>query len=101
MKDFEMKHDVSKKSLANLEKVMFAQDDFGVKKYGVPLQHTHNYNWLQMFMEEMADGLKYIQCEIDRKEEIKQILRTGHQSDNPKEYIELVLDILSVEGTGK
>jgi hypothetical protein len=101
MKEFDMKHDVSKKSLANLERVMFAQDDFGVKKYGVPLEHTHDYNWLQMFLEEMADGLKYIQCEIDRKEEVKKFLQAGLRSDSPKDYIEVALSILSVEGTGK
>ncbi|MGD6894309.1 hypothetical protein [Bacillus infantis] len=96
-----MKHDVSKKSLANLEKVMFAQDEFGVKKYGVPLEHSHKYDWLQMFMEEMADGLKYIQCEMDRKEYVKQMLRAGLRSDSPKDYIEIALSILSVDGTGK
>ncbi|MFP7447144.1 hypothetical protein SFC50_25955 [Bacillus infantis] len=101
MKDFDIKHDVSKKSLANLEKVMFAQDEFGVKKYGVALEYSHDYNWLQMFMEEMADGLKYIQCEMDRKEEVKKFLQAGLRSDTPKDYIEVALSILSVEGTGK
>lgn len=95
------KHDVSKRSLENLKEVMFAQDDFGIKKYNVPLSHGHSYNWLQMFLEEMADGLKYIQCEIDRKEFIIEMLQAGMRSDTPKDYIEIALNLLTVEGTGK
>lgn len=80
---------------------MFAQDEIGFKKYGVPLFHGHNYNWIQMFLEEMADGLKYIQCEIDRKNYVIQMLQAGLNSDSPKEYIEIALQLLTVEGTGK
>lgn len=97
----ETKHDVSKRTLKNLEQVMFTQDDFGIDKYGVPLSHSHNYNWLQMFLEEIADGLKYIQCEMDRKNYVIEMLQAGLRSDTPKDYIEIALNLLTVEGTGK
>lgn len=95
------KHDVSRRSLKKLEKVMFSQDDFGIKKYGIPLNHAHKYNWLEMLVEELADGIKYIQCELDRREYVISILEDALNSDNPKENIELALLLLTVEGTGK
>ncbi|MDQ0268907.1 hypothetical protein [Cytobacillus purgationiresistens] len=95
------KHEVSQRSLRKLEQVMFAQDDFGIQKYGVPLSHSHKYDWLQMFLEEIADGIKYIQCEIDRKDYIIQMLQAGLRANDPKEYIEIALNLLTVKGTGK
>lgn len=98
--DFDKKHKVSKKALETLEKVMFSQDEYGVKKYGKPLTHTQHYNWMQMFMEEMADGLKYIQNEMDMKALVINILEWGIEND-PKHAIESALRMLKVEGTGK
>jgi hypothetical protein len=95
------KHNVSSRTLTNLEKVMFKQDDYGIEKYKKPLKHTYKYDWLQMFMEEMADGLKYIQNEMDRKELIIGILGQGLESENPKKYIQTALELLSMKGTGK
>lgn len=95
------KHDVSKKALKMLEKVMFSQDIYGFDKYKKPLKHTYDYNWLQMFMEEMADGLKYIQNEMDRKELVITILEFALEQDEPKDFIQDALKLLKVEGTGK
>ncbi|MEK4148947.1 hypothetical protein NST02_17950 [Robertmurraya sp. FSL W8-0741] len=95
------KHNVSDKALETLKEVMYQQDDFGIGKYGVSLDHSHNYDWLKMLQEELADGLKYLECERQRKSYIIQILESGLRTNNPKEYIEIALELLNVEGTGK
>jgi hypothetical protein len=95
------KHDVTSRTLTTLEKVMLKQDDYGIKKYGVALKHQHRYNWLDMFMEEMADGLKYIQNEVDRKKLIIELLETALEVDNPKFVIKTALELLTIQGTGK
>lgn len=98
--DFSGKHDVSKKTLKTIEKVMLAQDEYGFAKYKESLRSTMNYDWLQMFLEEMADGLKYIQNEIDRKETVKKLLRSALECQEFS-FVEVALKILSKEGTGK
>jgi hypothetical protein len=95
------KHNVSQKSLKILEKVMLKQDVYGFDKYKKPLSSKMDYNWLDMLTEELADGLKYLQCEMDRKAEIIHLLKMGLRSDVPKEYIDIVLGLLTIEGTGK
>jgi hypothetical protein len=94
------KHDVSKKALDTLEKVMFAQDDYGFAKYKKALKSSMNYDWLQMFLEEMADGLKYIQNEIDRRDMIKFLLQEALEYSDFS-FVELALKIISKVGTGK
>ena len=94
------KHTVSSKALETLTKVMYAQDEYGVKKYGTTLKHTQNYDWLQMFLEEMADGLKYIQNEMDRKKQVIEILEYAVRA-NAMSFVETALKILRTEGTGK
>ena len=95
------RHEVSDKMLETLKKVAYKQDDYGMDKYNEPLHHGQNYSWLQMFYEELADGLKYIQCEIDRRNDVVELLKAAMRVDNPKEYIGLALELLTVEGTGK
>jgi hypothetical protein len=94
------KHNVSKKTLNTLEKVMLKQDDYGFDKYKRALSHEMNYNWLDMFMEEMADGLKYIQNEMDRKKQVISLLESSLEKDS-RVLVEAALDILKSEGTGK
>jgi translation elongation factor EF-1beta len=95
------KHEVSDKALNNLKKVMYKQDEYGIKKYGEPLQVNQNFGWIEMFFEELADGLKYLQCEMERKEGIVKLLEAGLRSNEPKEYIEVALEVLKIGGTGK
>jgi predicted outer membrane protein len=95
------KHRVTNKTLETLAKVMKTQDEYGIQKYGKPLHHAYNYDWLQMFLEEMADGLKYIQNEIDRRKSVINLLEYALESDNPQEPIKVALGILKTEGTGK
>lgn len=95
------RHEVSDKMLKSLKDVSYSQDDFGMDKYKKPLHHNMKYNWLKMFREEIADGLKYIECEESRKEEIIQILEAAMRVDEPKTYIKSALELLTVEGTGK
>jgi hypothetical protein len=94
------KHDVSIKALKTLEKVMLSQDKYGFQKYGTALKHTQNYDWLQMFLEEMADGLKYIQNEMNRKKQVIEILEYALQT-NVMSFVETALKILKTQGTGK
>lgn len=97
---FDERHDVSNKMLTNLKKVAYYQDDYGMEKYKEALHHTYNYNWLQMTMEELADGLKYIQNEIDRK---KQVLQMLEYAINTKSWsvVKRAYEELSTSGTGK
>jgi hypothetical protein len=99
--EFDNKNDVTKKTLKTLEKVMLAQDEYGISKYKKALKHTMNYDWLQMFLEEMADGMKYIQNEMDRKKLVIDILEWSLEHGNPKVGIENAISILKTEGTGK
>ncbi len=77
------------------------QDKYGLAKYGKPLDHTDHYDWLQMFLEEAADGMKYIQCEMNRKNDVIDLLSSAMKTDDPKRYVKLALEILSIKGTGK
>lgn len=95
------KNAVSDRTLKTIKKVMYSQDDYGFEKYKKTLRHTMNYDWLQMFLEEMADGLKYIQNEMDRKKLIIEVLEFGLESNDPKFSIQTALKILKTEGTGK
>lgn len=95
------KHKVSDAALETLKKVMYQQDNFGIGKYGVALDHTHNYDWDAMADEEIADFLKYRQCARERKEYVINLLKAGLRSNEPKSFIEVALNLLTVEGTGK
>jgi hypothetical protein len=95
------KHEMSDKVLDLLKKVSYKQDDFGIEKYGEPLHHSLNYDWDAMANEEMADYLKYRQCERERKYLVTEILKAGLRSEDQKEYVEVALELLTVEGTGK
>jgi hypothetical protein len=102
LETFELLHknDVSKKALDTLEKVMFAQDDYGFDKYKKALKHSMDYDWLQMFLEEMADGLKYVQNELDRRETIKWLLYSAIDHSDWS-LVQVALKLISKEGTGK
>jgi hypothetical protein len=94
-------HMVSDKMLETLKTVSYKQDDFGFDKYKKPLRSNYKYDWLQMALEEFADGMKYFQNEMDRKEAVINLLEYGMKSDNPKQFIEAALEILKISGTGK
>jgi hypothetical protein len=95
------RHEVTDRMLRNIEKVSYAQDDIGVDKYKTALHYSLDFDWLQMLTEEMVDGLKYLQCEMDRKNYVIDMLEAGMRSNEPKEYIEIALQLLNVKGTGK
>ncbi|MEK5524123.1 hypothetical protein [Heyndrickxia sp. FSL W8-0423] len=95
------KHAVSDKTLEQLKEVMYKQDEFGISKYGTALDHSLNYDWDAMADEEIADFLKYRQCAKERKEYIINLLKAGLRSDEPKTFIEVALELLTIRGTGK
>lgn len=95
------RHDISNKALARLEETMHAQDDFGVNKYGKSLRHDMPYNWLHMAREELADMIKYLECEELRKEQVVAALQLARIMKDKNKYIDIALSYLTVEGTGK
>ncbi|POD46264.1 hypothetical protein BKM15_25820 [Pseudomonas syringae pv. syringae] len=97
----EPKHDITEQMLYSLKSVALKQDEYGLSKYEKPLDHTFAYNWLEMALEEAADGLKYIQCEINRRNDVIALLKSALRVDEPKTYIESALEILMIRGTGK
>lgn len=80
------KFPVTDKALKTIGTVMQEQDNYGFDKYGKPLNPKDQYDWMAMFLQEMADGLKYIQCEMERKNDIIHVLKMGMRSDVPRIY---------------
>ena len=68
---------ITQKVLTSLKKVLEEQDEKGIIKYGVPLDSTYNYDWGRMADEEMADYLKYRECERQEKERTVRLLETA------------------------
>jgi hypothetical protein len=94
------RHDVSDEMLKELQKVAYAQDNFGMDKYGEPLHHSYNYDWLAMTFEEIADGLKYIKNEMNRRRAIRNYLVVALHSEN-WEFVKKALQLLEINGTGE
>lgn len=92
---------ITRKALSTIEKVMYEQDEYGFDKYKKALDAKDNYNWLEMFLQETADGLKYIQCEIERKAQIVRLLEAALRVEDKDNYILSALELLTIEGTGK
>lgn len=54
-----------------LTKTMYAQDEFGYKKYGKALDpHDSEYDWMKMAEEELADLVKYLKAEQHKRDNI-------------------------------
>jgi hypothetical protein len=94
------RHDVSDKMLDTLKETAYNQDNYGIVKYKVALHHSHKYDWMAMFYEEIADGLKYLQNEMDRKAVILGYLKTAVKIKDWI-HVEKAIDLLEVGGTGK
>lgn len=94
------RHDVSDKVLDTLKSMSYKQDDFGIEKYKKSLHHSYNYDWMAMFFEEIVDGLKYLQNEMDRREVIKGYLETAIKIKD-WQHVQKALDLLNISGTGK
>jgi hypothetical protein len=95
------RHKVSDDALSDLSDVMYAQDNFGIGKYGVPLASRMGYDWLAMAQEELADMIKYLRCEKERKEAVIAVLKVGLRSEDPALFIDQALVLLEIGGTGK
>lgn len=93
------RHEVSNEVIKVLKPVMYSQDDFGINKYGKPLNHDMDYDWLQMWLEEQADGMKYIVNEMKRKELVKLQLQYAIEEQNWS-VVKAALELLSKTGTG-
>lgn len=90
---------ITNKAVATMIETMHRQDMVGIQKYGKPLDHMMNYSWLEMAVEELADLTKYIQCEMERKNDLIKILEAGEEAPNPRFYISMALSVLKMEGT--
>lgn len=94
------KNTVSDKTLDNLKKTMYEQDDYGMQKYNEPLTHEYDYDWMNMFEQEIADGLKYLQCEKDRKRVVVSILQIAMKADHTTVKNQLIEDALNLLTAG-
>ena len=94
------RHEVSDNMVMRLEKVAYAQDDFGMKKYNKPLHADMNYDWLEMAREEFVDMGKYLECEAERKEKVLGLLELAMVTRNWR-TIEHAYAELGKKGTGK
>jgi hypothetical protein len=94
------KHYVSDKVLNSLKTVAYNQDYFGINKYGKPLHASMKYDWLKMLREELADGLKYLECEAERKEVVIEMLEYAIENNNWF-TVQSALHQLKQDGTGK
>lgn len=95
------KFPVTDRAVKNMKETMYKQNLYGLPKYGEPLRSDMNYDWDAMADEEIADFLNYRQCARERKNEVVQLLRAGLHSENPKEFIGIALELLTIGGTGK
>lgn len=78
-----------------MEGTMNSQDEFGLEKYGKPLDPMDDYDWLDMAEQEIADMIKYFNCERERRDYfigkvLKDLEAAWHLTLNPdaKNYIE-------------
>lgn len=94
---------MTKAALQTIERVMVEQDDFGFKKYGKPLNWRDKYNWREMKLQELADFLKYEECEYMDKQEAIRILKSGLivKPLNKDLFIKSALEVLEKSFTGK
>lgn len=95
---------ITEKSLEDVKRVMDLQDDFGIRKYGKPLDNKDNYNWREMKLQELADLIKYDYCEHLDKLEVVRILNGALQvlhAETKDTYIRFALEILTKTNTGK
>lgn len=98
------KFPVTKQAIDTVKRVMVEQDIYGYNKYKKALDHKDRYNWLDMFLQEQADGIKYIQCEMNRQKDVVRLLSRAYEADDTFSKNALILealDLLTIEGTGK
>jgi hypothetical protein len=93
-------HDISNKMIKRQKDVAYKQDEYGINKYNVPLRSSHNYDWLKMATEEIVDLCKYLECEMERKQTIKDILSHAVLIRDWN-LVEFALKELNKDGTGK
>lgn len=82
--------------IESLREVMIKQDEKGLEKYGKPLNpEDENYDWLEMTIEELADALKYLESEAQKKklktellEKVSTVLK--NQLEPNKQQIDVV-----------
>lgn len=85
---------VTKQTLINLEKTLVKQDQKGIKKYGVPLNPNDDYNWGKMADEEMADYLKYRECERQEKVQAIKLLKSALKQESVSTINQYVVEAL-------
>lgn len=95
---------ITKQAIKTIERVMDEQDEYGIKKYDTPLDWRDNYNWREMKLQELADFLKYEECEHQEKQEVIRILQSAvtlKHAENIKAYVNIALKLLTKTNTGK
>lgn len=82
LKENDGRHNVSDSALDDLKETMYEQDHYGMDKYKEPLHHSYDYDWMKMFEQEIADGLKYLKNEKERKKVVIALLEDAKQSES-------------------
>lgn len=103
-----MKLNFISKVLQIFTRVAIRQEGYGIKKYGKPLDPMdRQHDWLNMTIEELVDGFKYLLAERERRDilaseglkriaEIREIVQNSEIDSSEYEYINLHLN--SIEG---
>lgn len=102
----EIKFPITEQTKESIGSALDSQDGYGFEKYGKPLDHKDTrYNWLAMFKEEIADGLKYIECEENRKKDVIELLEKAIKASKlgvrNEGFVGEALSLLKIKGTGK
>lgn len=58
------------KVLQTFDRVAIRQEEYGIDKYGEPLDpFNKKHDWLNMSLEELTDGFKYLVAERERRDQ--------------------------------
>jgi len=86
-------------TLIKFSKVAHSQEEKGVAKYGKPLNPSDKYDWIEMAIEEMVDGFKYILAEQHRRKAVIKKIRQAINTDvKPSKHDEISILLDKLEG---
>lgn len=68
---------ITEQMVANVAEVASLQD----AHHGKALDHKDHYDWMELALENITDGLKFIQCEINRKNDVIALLESALRVD--------------------
>ena len=87
-------------TLIKFSQVAHEQEKKGIAKYGYPLNpHENKHDWLEMAVEELVDGFKYLHAEqVRRKQIVKEIRQAIKTEVTPSKHDEITRLLNKLEG---